>query len=154
MVFPFGAAQLMIASVQSLADKMRRVLGPSEKEAADLKSLGEKGSGAGLLRRKRILVALMAIIFGAVSGVIELPLPAEDGFRLARAQLRVRPVPQDIVVIAIDDATLNELGVSIPTLIVANSFARFFSALGSLPPASISRASSRRWRASFRLTSG
>jgi len=115
LVFPFGAAQLMIASVQSLADKMRRVLGPSEKEAADLKPLGEKGSGAGLLRHKRIKVALMAIIFGAVSGVIELPLPAEDGFRLARAQLRVRAAPQDIVVIAIDDATLNELGVSIPT---------------------------------------
>lgn len=105
----------MIASLQSLADRMRRVLGSSEKEAAELKPLGEKGSGAGLLRHKRIKVALMAIIFGAVSGAIELPLPAEDALRNARAWLRVRAVPQDIVVIAIDDATQNELRVAIPT---------------------------------------
>ncbi len=84
-----------------------------EPEAREDKTLK---SGENLLRRKRLTVAIFAIIFGIVSAVIELPLPAEDGFRAVRAQLRTRPAPQDIVMIAVDDATLNGLGKrSLPT---------------------------------------
>ncbi|MCM0000834.1 MAG: EAL domain-containing protein [Erythrobacter sp.] len=99
----------MIASLKSLADRMRRAFGSSEREEVVLKARLDRRSGADLLRRKRIKVAAMAILFGVVSAAIEMPLPAEDALRLARAQLRMRPASQDIVLIAIDDATLNEL---------------------------------------------
>lgn len=105
----------MIAGLPTLSGLLRRSIGrsPSEQPA----SLEERAlnSGEALLRRKRVKVAIFAILFGIVSAVIELPLPVEDGFRAARAQLRTRPVPQDIAMIAIDDATLNELGKSMPT---------------------------------------
>lgn len=104
----------MMASLKSLADRMRRAFGSSEGEEAVLNARLDRRSGADLLRRKRVKVALMAILFGVVSAAIELPLPAEDALRLARAQLRTRPAPQDIVMIAIDDATLNELKQPLP----------------------------------------
>ncbi|WP_196491786.1 EAL domain-containing protein [Erythrobacter donghaensis] len=104
----------MIASLKSLADRMRRAFGSSEGEEAVLKARLDRRSGADLLRRKRIKVAAMAILFGVVSAAIDLPLPAEDALRLARAQLRTRPTPPDIVMIAIDDFTLNELGQPMP----------------------------------------
>lgn len=104
-----------MASIPSLAGRLRRALGRSGGEAHVLKPKSERLSGADLLRRKRIKVALMAIGFGVVSGAIDLPLPAEDTLRLARAQLRDRPAPLDIAVIKIDDRTLNELEVAIPT---------------------------------------
>ena len=105
----------MIAGLPSLSGLLRRNRGrpvPGEPEAGDDKTLK---SGENLLRRKRLKVAVFAILFGIVSAAIELPLPLEDGFRAARAQLRTRPVPQDIAMIAIDDATLNEIGKSMPT---------------------------------------
>lgn len=104
----------MIASLKSLADRLRRAFGSSEDEEAVLKAKSDRRSGADLLRRKRMKVAVMAILFGVVSAAIDLPLPAEDTLRLARAQLRTRPAPQDIVMIAIDDATLNELRQPMP----------------------------------------
>ena len=104
----------MIASLKSLADRMRRAFGSSEDDEAVLKAKLDRRSGADLLRRKRLKVAVMAILFGVVSAAIDLPLPAEDALRLARAQLRVRPAPQDVVMIAIDDATLNELKQPLP----------------------------------------
>jgi len=107
----------MIAGLPTLSGLLRRSIGrgPSEQPA----SLEERAlnSGEALLRRKRVKVAIFAILFGIVSAVIELPLPVEDGFRAARAQLRTRPVPQDIVMVALDDATLNELGIAEPTRI-------------------------------------
>lgn len=108
-------ARLIMASIPSLAGRLRRALGRSGGEAHVLKPKIERILGADLLRRKRIKVALMAIMFGVVSGAIDLPLPAEDTLRLARAQLRERPAPLDIAVIKIDDRTLNELEVAIPT---------------------------------------
>ncbi|MFN7159578.1 MAG: CHASE2 domain-containing protein, partial [Erythrobacter cryptus] len=105
----------MIAGLPSLSALLRRsrgqpvILAPDPGEATTL------NSGESLLRRKRLKVAVFAILFGLVSAAIELPLPLEDGFRAARAQLRTRPVPQDIAMIAIDDATLNEIGKSKPT---------------------------------------
>jgi EAL domain-containing protein (putative c-di-GMP-specific phosphodiesterase class I)/CHASE2 domain-containing sensor protein len=67
------------------------------------------------LRRKRLKVALIAIVLGTVSGLTELPLPAEDAYRVARANIRVRPAPQDIVLIALDERTLNNLGKGLPS---------------------------------------
>jgi len=74
----------------------------------DIKAKGQ--SGGDLLRHKRIKVALIAITFGVVSGYIEMPLPAEDFYSAGRAALRARPAPQDIVMVSVDHATLNELG--------------------------------------------
>ncbi|WP_197426363.1 EAL domain-containing protein [Erythrobacter sp. CCH5-A1] len=100
----------MIASLKSLADRMRRALGSPGGHEAVLKAKLDRRSGADLLRRKRMKVAVMAILFGVVSAAIDLPLPAEDALRLARVQLRARPAPQEIAMIAIDDETLNQLG--------------------------------------------
>lgn len=104
----------MIASLKSLADRMRRFFGSSGGQEAVLNAGLDRRSGAILLRRKRVKVAVIAILVGVVSAAIELPLPAEDALRLARAQLRMRPASQDIVMIAIDDSTLNELGQPLP----------------------------------------
>lgn len=97
----------MIASLQSLAGRFRRSLGPTRPDAADLRPANGRRSGADLLRRKRTKVAVAAILFGLVSAMFYLPLPAEDLYRAARAQLRSRPAPQDIAFIAIDDRTLS-----------------------------------------------
>lgn len=105
----------MIAALPSLTALLRRSLGrlgPDEPPFGDDNSLK---SGEALLKRKRLKVAIFAILIGLVSAAIDLPLPAEDSFRAARAQLRTRPVPQSIVMIAIDDATLNELAKPMPT---------------------------------------
>jgi len=107
--------RLIMALIPSLVGRLRRALGRSGGEAHALKPKVDRPSGGDLLRRKRIKVALMAIVFGIVSGAIDLPLPAEDALRLARAQLRKRPAPLDIAVIKIDDRTLNELAVALPT---------------------------------------
>ena len=104
----------MIAWFQTLADRMRRAFGTTGEELADPATQLVRRSGAALLRRKRLKVALMAIGFGVVSAVIELPLPAEDLYQVARAQLRVRPAGQDIVFIAIDDKTLNAFERRVP----------------------------------------
>jgi CHASE2 domain-containing sensor protein len=105
----------MIAGLPSLTGLLRRSKGSS---GADDPLNGEDASlssGETLLKRKRLKVAILAIVFGLVSAVIELPLPAEDAFRLAKSELRQRNAPQDIVMVAIDDKTLNELGMPFPT---------------------------------------
>lgn len=105
----------MIAGLPSITGLLRRSRGhvgvdnPLDDEDIS------RSSGEALLKRKRLKVAILAIIFGLVSGAIDLPLPAEDAFRLAKAQLRMQDAPQDIVLVAIDDATLNELGMPYPT---------------------------------------
>lgn len=60
---------------------------------------------------KRIQLVLIAIVCGVGSAAIELPLPAEDALRAVRAELRSKPASGDIAVIAIDDASLDELRV-------------------------------------------
>lgn len=99
----------------SLADRIRRAFGTSADEAVGLKAEISQRSGAALLRRKRVKVAVLAVLFGVVSGVIELPLPLEDTYRAARAELRSRPAPRDIAMIAIDDKTLAAFGRNLPT---------------------------------------
>lgn len=105
----------MIAGLPSLSGLLRRNRGRSGFDEPDLGDEKTLNAGEALLRRKRVKVAIFAILFGLVSAAIDLPLPAEDGFRAVRAQIRTRPAPQDIAMIAIDDATLNELGKPIPT---------------------------------------
>jgi EAL domain-containing protein (putative c-di-GMP-specific phosphodiesterase class I)/CHASE2 domain-containing sensor protein len=104
----------MKISFAELTDFFRRALGAGEKEVAVLKPEFAQGSGATLLRRKRVKVAVLAILIGVVSGALTLTLPLEDAFRVGRAYLRVQPVPQDIVMIAIDDPTLDARG-GLPT---------------------------------------
>jgi EAL domain-containing protein (putative c-di-GMP-specific phosphodiesterase class I) len=105
----------MIAGLPSLTGLLRRSRGSS---GADDPLDGEDtslSSGETLLKRKRLKVAVFAILFGLCSAGVDLPLPAEDMFRLAKAKIRSREAPQDIVMVAIDDATLNELGMPSPT---------------------------------------
>ncbi|MDZ4135224.1 MAG: CHASE2 domain-containing protein, partial [Paracoccaceae bacterium] len=105
----------MIRSLQSTVDYLRRALGFAGDEVAVLKGGIIRNSGAALLRRKRAKVAGFAILFGIVSAVIELPLPAEDFYRAMRAEVRSKPAPQDVVMIAIDDKTLNAFARSLPS---------------------------------------
>lgn len=105
----------MISSLASLKDFIRRNSGGAEKLRAEESDLPTLNSSESLLKRKRIKVAIFAILFGLVSAAIDLPLPAEDGFRAVRAQLRTRPAPQDIVMVTVDDATLNEMGKPLPS---------------------------------------
>ncbi|WP_086735649.1 EAL domain-containing protein [Erythrobacter colymbi] len=93
---------------------MRRALDVSGGEPAVIPQKNSRRSAAELLAGKRVKVAIFAVLFGVVSALIELPLPADDAYTAARAQLRVRAAPQDIAMIAIDDATLNELRVLLP----------------------------------------
>lgn len=90
--------------------------------------LFDAASSANLIKRKRIKVAVIAGLIGLVSAAIELPLPLEGTYRSLRAQVRATTPPQDIVLVAIDDATLNKLGQARPTrfqdsVLVENLFA-------------------------------
>jgi len=76
---------------------------------------GRRSHALSAIQRRRRRVAVVALIIGALAGLIELPLPLEDAYRTARAELRARNAPDDIVVIAIDDATMSELGWQPPT---------------------------------------
>ena len=105
----------MIAALPSLTTLLRRSRGRPGFEGPPVDDDKSLKSGEALLKRKRIKVAVFAILFGLISAAIDLPLPLEDGFRAARAQLRTRAAPQDIAMIAIDDATLNELAVAQPS---------------------------------------
>lgn len=105
----------MIATLNKLATRWRRTSGRVDEEVPVIKAQLDLRSGGDLLRRKRIKVAVFAILFGIVSAAIELPLPAEDFYRAVRAQLRARPAPQDIAVIAVDDRTLNAFARNLPS---------------------------------------
>ena len=61
-------------------------------------------------RKKRTRIVVSAAFIGIVAGVIELGLPVEDLFVHGRAVLRQYDAPQDIVVVALDDKTLQEVG--------------------------------------------
>jgi EAL domain-containing protein (putative c-di-GMP-specific phosphodiesterase class I)/CHASE2 domain-containing sensor protein len=105
----------MIATLPSPKALLRRSRGRPDLEEPPSGEDNAPKSGEALLKRKRMKVAIFAILFGLISAVIGLPVPAEDAFRAARAQLRTRAAPQDIAMIAIDDATLNGLGKPVPS---------------------------------------
>lgn len=100
----------MLRFFRSLARAVRRAPGPDRVDAMEANQDDAALSGESLIRRKRVRIAVIAILVGVGSAVIDLPLPLEDGFRAVRSQLRTRPAPQDILVVTIDDASLNELG--------------------------------------------
>ena len=106
---------MMIGSINSVADKLRRAFGFAGEEVVGFMHAIPRGQGAALLSRKRTKVAIVAVLFGLVSAVIELPLPAEDFYRAMRAELRSRPAPQDIALIAIDDKTINAFNRHLPS---------------------------------------
>ena len=105
----------MIAAMASLKDFLARSFGRARGESRQQPDRGSVGSGEALLRRKRLKVAVIATMVGVGTAVIGLPYPADEALRLARSSLRMRAVPQDIAMVAIDDATLNELGLPVPT---------------------------------------
>ncbi len=107
----------MIAWLSSFADRLRGSRAPADPESLELQGENTRRSGRALLRSKRVRVALAAILFGAVSAAIDLPLPAEDFYRAVRADVRSRPAPQDIVMIAVDDKTLSALNGGLPNRI-------------------------------------
>lgn len=55
------------------------------------------------------------MLIGLVAGFIDLTLPVEDSFRAIRAAVRSHPADQQVVVVAIDDKTLNALGADEPS---------------------------------------
>lgn len=71
-----------------------------------------RGGRDGFDMRKRI--ALWAMAFGLVAGAIELFLPLEDSFRAVRAAVRLHEADGKVVVVAVDDRSLNDLGVNDP----------------------------------------
>lgn len=107
----------MIGRLKTLAKRLLRSDGLRAGNEDALKAELTGQSGASLLRRKRTKVAIFAIVFGVVSALINLPGPAEDFYRAVRAEVRTQPVPQDIVMIAIDDRTLNGLNRKLPSRI-------------------------------------
>jgi diguanylate cyclase len=100
---------------QILADALRKPIADGGEDIADVAGEASKRSGGELLLRKRLKVAVFAILFGVISGITDLPLPVEDFYRAVRAELRSRPAPQDIAFIAIDDKTLTELDGKLPS---------------------------------------
>lgn len=58
--------------------------------------------------RRRIAASALAI--GLLCGFFDLPLPAEDTLRAARSALRLHPADQSVVIVAVDDRTLNVVG--------------------------------------------
>lgn len=62
----------------------------------------------GANRSRRRIVA-WALLIGLLCGFFDLPLPIEDTFRAARSAVRQHSSDQSIVVVAVDDRTLNAL---------------------------------------------
>tara|TARA_R110000868_G_scaffold325437_1_gene586223 strand:+ start:3173 stop:5095 length:1923 start_codon:yes stop_codon:yes gene_type:complete len=63
---------------------------------------------------KPIKTVLWAIGIAVIAGAIDLGLPAEDMFRAVRAEIRTHDAPHDIVVVTVDDKTLNALKADVP----------------------------------------
>lgn len=108
----------MRLTFSSLGNAWRTALRPLAREGASEakpEMVLKAGSSASLIKRKRIKIAVIAGLLGLISAAIDLPLPLEGTYRSLRAQVRATTPPQDIVLVAIDDATLNQLGRSEPT---------------------------------------
>ena len=65
----------------------------------------------GANRSRRRIVA-WALLIGLLCGFFDLPLPIEDTFRAARSAARLHSSDKSIVVVSIDDRTLNNLNAS------------------------------------------
>lgn len=87
---------------------------------------GGPGTRAPDARRR---IAIGALLIAAVCGLIDLPLPAEDSLRAARAAVRMHQADQSVVVVTIDDRSLNALGRNEP---LRSDDARFLDRLFEL----------------------
>ena len=67
-----------------------------------------------LFSDKRLRIISWAALIGLIAGVIEMGLPAEDTFRALRNSVRSQAADPKIIVVAVDDASLNELAVKEP----------------------------------------
>lgn len=108
-------AHLMNRLTQMLAEALRKPDVDAGEDVADVAGGTVKRSGGELLRRKRIKVAVFAILFGVISGIVDLPLPVEDLYRAVRAEVRSRPAPQDIALVTVDDKTYKAFNNGYPT---------------------------------------
>ena len=61
-------------------------------------------------RPTRLRIFIWALVISGIVGLLELTMPIEDIYRGGRNYLRMRPADQSVVVVAIDDRTVRELG--------------------------------------------
>ena len=61
-------------------------------------------------RPTRLRIFVWALIISGIVGLLELTMPIEDIYRGGRNYLRMHPADQSVVVVAIDDRTVRELG--------------------------------------------
>ena len=95
--------------IRAAGAALRRAMRPRTASSKG-KSPFDVASSTNLIKRQRIKIAVAASLLAVFSAAIELPLPLEGTYRSLRAQVRATTPPQDIALVAIDDATLNQLG--------------------------------------------
>lgn len=71
---------------------------------------GRKDTAKAKRGTTRLRIFIWAALLTAICGLISLPEPLEDIFRGGRNYLRQRPADQSVVVVAIDDQTINRFG--------------------------------------------
>lgn len=59
---------------------------------------------------RRFRIAFYSLLAGVIAGFTSLLLPLEDLLVMSRAMVRSQPAPQTVVVVGIDDRTLNAIG--------------------------------------------
>lgn len=90
-----------------------------------------RGHGEAKPRDERRRIAGWAIAIGLVAGLIDLALPAEDAFRAVRAAVRMHAADQSVLVVTVDDRSLNALGANEPPRSVDARFLDRLFALGA-----------------------
>ena len=61
-------------------------------------------------RQTRLRIFVWAFLISGIVGLIELTMPLEDIYRGGRNYLRAQPADKSVVLVAIDDRTVRELG--------------------------------------------
>ena len=79
-----------------------------------LRRAAKRASRADKPRQTRARIAAWAVGIALVAGAIDLMLPLEDSFRAVRTFARMHPADQSVLVVTVDDRSLNRLGVSDP----------------------------------------
>ena len=114
-----GKARSVRTTERGLLPMLRRALS----KLSWKRSRGQRG----ITVKKWRLIAGLALL-GAIAGVIELGLPFDDFHRALRAELRQTEVDGSIVVVEVDDKTLNALGTrSVSRAIEAEAVEKLFA---------------------------
>ena len=58
----------------------------------------------------KLRIFVWALFFSTIAAAISMPEPLEDLFRGGRNVLRARPADGSVIVVGIDDRTINEIG--------------------------------------------